>query len=734
MARPTRKAATVVKYTAAAPTENEEDEDEWPGSDRSSEAADARDDDADEWSLGDDSDGAPVSKKARRSSATGTSKGKGKGSAASTGKGKRKAGRLSAFIAMPLDVLVEIARYLDPITLLNMSRANKLMHGIFASRSAAPIWSIVRANVYFPDLVATDITDMQITSLVYERTCHICGRGRATIVDYALRKRWCKVHRASRPAYRPNLKYNFSPTQDCQRANLCMGSRLRGLIADLHPEATKCSFFTHHSISGYNTYRKPYYCLPDVQEMSDRLHELDEQAAAARRTAARGQSAVLRRGGTTVAADEDIEGADEGTLVLDNFVQQRCAIVAAAQMDSVELVKWEQSSAASRREADTAARMAREIAIIEKLLAMGYAPADCAIWSEVSQLVNRPTRLTDAIWNRISSKVIEHVERQQSERFVRERVMRLHDRRSALRKRYDALLGAQDGEAHTTFPSFDVFSQLPSVEPLWVPEDTGTLSDDEWAAAHPAILKDVDTARRVIKVGYARALVRALTSAGAPVDVALADKLQAPLEQSSPTSVLLDGFGDLTGHYCDIKRGRIDLGDTAASVTDTEFDSIFSQLVSAFALPRSYTSMPLMPLYGFPEVHAKLRDAAQTGLALDADYLLMSELMKQQLDILKRAKLPNHRSSEAKLAALGSVFKCHKCAESRLSGWLGRHVGNLKDSLTWSEVIAHAREFHTHVYREQAFGANCPQIRLKTETYPDDPAAAALAPGNVVET
>ena len=64
---------------------------------------------------------------------------------------------------------------------------------MFACRSAAPIWAIVRSNVYLPELESTDLSEMQLASLIFERNCHLCGRGRAVIVDYALRRRWCKV-------------------------------------------------------------------------------------------------------------------------------------------------------------------------------------------------------------------------------------------------------------------------------------------------------------------------------------------------------------------------------------------------------------------------------------------------------------------------------------------------------------------------------------------------------------
>ncbi|BGP37436.1 hypothetical protein JCM10449v2_001342 [Rhodotorula kratochvilovae] len=674
MARSTRKAAAEpVKYTADGPSDD--DDVEWAREESREDATDAHEDDADAWSQGDDSD-APVAKKARRSTGT-TAKAKGKGKATSKFKGKGKAGKLSAFIAMPLDVLVEIARYLDPVTLLYMSRANKLMHGVFASRSAAPIWSIVRANVYFPELEATDISDMQ----------------------------------------------------DCKKINLQNATRLRQLIDDMHSKALECSLFTFQSVSGYNRYRKPYYCQPDVQAMSNHLHELDDQVAAAQRDAARGKRATKRNGkGQEKAVPEEEEEvddeADEDLIVLDKFVQQRRAIVAAAQKDGAQIVKWERSSAATRQQADTDAREARKAAITDKLVAMGYDKVDCTFsyYSEVPKQVNQPTRLNDTIWNRISAKVITHVERQKSERLVRERMKRLRERRNAFRPRYNALLDAQDGEAHTTFPSFDVFSVLPSVEALWVPDGAELVTDEEWDAALPAVIEDVGTARRVIKVGFARYIVHTLAKTDAPVDTGLVKKLEAPAEAIIPTSVLLAGFGDTNmGYWGDLERGRIDLGDTADSVSDAEFDSLFSQLICKFAY-QTYTSKTL---HAFPEVHAKLRDANQTGLPSLTSELLFAQLMRQQLDVLKRTKLSNDRASEAKLERLGAVFKCHRCAEARATLWHHSGTANVRsDSLTWREVIAHALEHHPFAYRDDSdlYGTRVrPEIRLMTQTYPPDP-------------
>jgi hypothetical protein len=68
------------------------------------------------------------------------------------------------------------------------------MRSHFASKANSQgLWNIVKRSIHLPDLEGTDFNDLALTSLIYDRDCHICGKGRAVLVDYALRKRWCKV-------------------------------------------------------------------------------------------------------------------------------------------------------------------------------------------------------------------------------------------------------------------------------------------------------------------------------------------------------------------------------------------------------------------------------------------------------------------------------------------------------------------------------------------------------------
>jgi hypothetical protein len=42
------------------------------------------------------------------------------------------------------------------------------------------------------------MNEIQYASLVYDRNCHLCGRGRSVMVDYCLRVRWCKACRSNK--------------------------------------------------------------------------------------------------------------------------------------------------------------------------------------------------------------------------------------------------------------------------------------------------------------------------------------------------------------------------------------------------------------------------------------------------------------------------------------------------------------------------------------------------------
>ncbi|GAA5875415.1 hypothetical protein JCM1840_003151 [Sporobolomyces johnsonii] len=411
-----------------------------------------------------DGDELPLKKQRRGSSGSA-------GKLKAKGKGKGYAGKLQSLQGLPLDVWYLIAAHLDPMTLLNMSRANRAMHNLFAKRSAISVWNVVKRSVDLPDLEATDLTDMALTSLLFERNCHLCGRARSVIVDYALRS--------------------------CQKQNLLSLPRLRREVKILHPKTDICCAFTLHAASGHNWSGTRYYLKPDFIAINDRLHELSD---------------TVKNTSGKVATKE---AEDE----LEAFVEKRKTIVAAALKDATTLLSWERLTAHDRREADVEARAARRDAIEQRLLSLGYEHQDVLRMRtkyQLTHLFDQPAALTDTIWNRISPELIQVVESNKSYRLALESEIRKFDRLDLIHPYYNALRDSEPNSTRPTFPSFRVFAEMPSVKVFWEADDS-TVDDTTWCAATSTIAAEVVKTRRAVKLGYARLLTSGLDQAGSPI-------------------------------------------------------------------------------------------------------------------------------------------------------------------------------------------------------------------------
>lgn len=124
---------------------------------------------------------------------------------------------------------------------------------VLMAPSSKSIWISARANVFLPDLEATDFSEAQYASLIFERNCHICGKNRASKVDYYLRVRWC---------------------QPCQKKNLLNMSRTRRSVDyPLQTETFSSSPYTLTSSTRYFT-NNEYYLQRQVILIDDRIKEL----------------------------------------------------------------------------------------------------------------------------------------------------------------------------------------------------------------------------------------------------------------------------------------------------------------------------------------------------------------------------------------------------------------------------------------------------------------------------
>ncbi|GAA5868262.1 hypothetical protein JCM8547_002298 [Rhodosporidiobolus lusitaniae] len=676
MVREKRKSTGTVRYTEDDPpadSGSEFEEDAYKTSGVGTSAGkqarrDADEDDDDEgWSGHDDAD--EPAKKKRKVAPKGKGKAKATTTATSKAKGKGRQGRLKAFSDLPMDLVVEIARFLDPLTLLYMSRANKMMANVFASKTSIPIWIAVRHANDIPDLEeANDLNELQYASLLFERNCHRCGRSRASIVDYNLAVRWCK---------------------NCERATLMAETKFRG--QDVDPAAVKCSRWSETNVSRSNwRSTKHYLAYFQVKAMSDQLQVLRTAV-----TSARGKTA-----------------RDEANSALNAFIEQRVAVVAAAVEDGKKLRIWVSTDARGRKSVANANRTARKEAIVERLVALGHDKQDTSVFWGVNNLVDQPTRLTDLIWNKISAEVIKVVEDNKRSRLRHEASTRKQTRRDALRPYFADLFAHQDEATQQAFPSFYSFLFLPSVESFWKDEDS-SVSAETWTPN--AVMEDVHKAIRVLKVGYARKAADVLGQAGVKIDPDLLKKLaDVPPPPAPDADEQDDRNGDMRYYYSygSTSLGyqhRLNLLDSAPLASEEELDKVLSHFLLRFSCQvyscSDSSSWPAIQQHVFS--HSSAGHGVDGTVVTAAAALLPPIFVAKMKEVLDMTSYAGDDGKEVheKLEKLGAVWDCKGCKEARAAKPYWHYVrmnATASEGLTWSEMKKHTLSEHVDAYYHTA--------------------------------
>ncbi|TFK42326.1 hypothetical protein BDQ12DRAFT_676019 [Crucibulum laeve] len=108
-------------------------------------------------------------------------------------KGRR--GKLRLVTEMPLDILLETFRHLQPQDLLNLSIASKSLRAILLSRfTSAGIWkSAFHKADPAPPECPPDINLVQYANFLYGRFCKGCAAPNASWVSWTDRSRYCSV-------------------------------------------------------------------------------------------------------------------------------------------------------------------------------------------------------------------------------------------------------------------------------------------------------------------------------------------------------------------------------------------------------------------------------------------------------------------------------------------------------------------------------------------------------------
>ncbi|KLO11647.1 hypothetical protein SCHPADRAFT_876526 [Schizopora paradoxa] len=100
-------------------------------------------------------------------------------------------GKLSGFMKMPFDIVMEIGAYLEPLDLLHLGRTNAQLRSLFLSKRAHSIWRAVHKSLDMPNC-PEDLNEPSFASLLFEKECHVCGASNIDKMSYETRIKLCR--------------------------------------------------------------------------------------------------------------------------------------------------------------------------------------------------------------------------------------------------------------------------------------------------------------------------------------------------------------------------------------------------------------------------------------------------------------------------------------------------------------------------------------------------------------
>ncbi|GAA5927927.1 hypothetical protein JCM10213_000928 [Rhodosporidiobolus nylandii] len=627
---------------------SDQHEDEWEG---------VEDDD-------DDEPAQPAKKKARKAAPKG--KGTGKGKLA-----KRDEGKLKKLLELPVDILIEMAGHLDPLTLLYLTRVSKSFRRIFASRSATSAWRSARATMDLPDLERNDVSELAYAALLFEKVCQVCGKDRAGIVDCHLFKRLCKLP-GSR-CYYSCLFFPLIPSFGSFEVEYFFHIRFKD--RKFHPWIYECSVPTHN-----------YYFMPALWDVNDELLDIQSRLPASSRFAVPEPENNIGRNGRSVKVpfmkntiSPPPEGWEDGEEELADFVDDKRDLVASAQADAEELKAWIAAGTAGRGKAAEEARKQRLKGIKAKLEELGYDQQDLHTSdTEIKKLVTQPRALSQAIWKRISPTIIKHVEENRDSRLEYELSRRQSAAKFALRPYFEktkAAYVAENANSEDDFPPFNTFVELATVKPLWETDPAPTLDDASWAAVAPSAVEQATALTRTFKLTLAQQIVKTLEGTQHAVDSSLAVKFVAPedADEDWTPSLTKDDLDALTKPYM---RHLFCGGCTSYYATMPHtFASLSQHATSHWAGHDLAVEEPENWYFpGWAELVASA--LSQAGAAMDADVQMAEEALRR----------------------VGQRWKCEDCQSfrddlDRDNKWAALY-GGAAVGFGWSTMLGHVVRQH----------------------------------------
>ncbi|KAI0781607.1 hypothetical protein BC629DRAFT_569801 [Irpex lacteus] len=104
---------------------------------------------------------------------------------------KRTINKYAHIADIPVDVFLEVATFLSPQDLLQLSRVSHHFRKIMLHPSSENMWVVARRNMKNPPPPPKGLSESKYASLLFEHRCFGCGTVRAGRKDYNMSVRFC---------------------------------------------------------------------------------------------------------------------------------------------------------------------------------------------------------------------------------------------------------------------------------------------------------------------------------------------------------------------------------------------------------------------------------------------------------------------------------------------------------------------------------------------------------------
>ncbi|KAJ8480925.1 hypothetical protein ONZ51_g6335 [Trametes cubensis] len=390
--------------------------------------------------------------------------------------------KLVEVLNLPFDVFYEVrhvilklcvASHLDPIDLLQLSRASKDLRSFVLSRKSRPLWSTVFGNIV-PQMPACPehISEPRYAHVVFERTCDACGVNQSVKVDYATPVRLCgacwKTKKGSRLA--PEAGINKAEQDE---------------IFKLLPKAG--SF-------GGKSFEVPIKPVTTIDQRATSVYYEPEF-----------KSVVQRYKQILQSKDED---------KLQEFVDERRELTIRRLNFNYAVIAWEWKKRERQGQDDREHAGERRLAIEEKLRELGYEPSDYPRYQhDFNSMLYQPRKLTSRIWNTIRPKLIKILDQERQKRAETAFRSKWFKRLKQFENHYATFLKQdRDGQlGKRTLPGFeDALAQ--ALDLVSAAEPDTDVTQEELAAFETAVLDYADAYRARVRAS----LIGLVQQAGSP--------------------------------------------------------------------------------------------------------------------------------------------------------------------------------------------------------------------------